>query len=100
MRDFYKEIMRRIMQTIGRKYPYCGYGGMFWRWMFSDDPKPYNSFGNGSAMRISPVGFIAKDVEEAKELSRKVTEIIHNHPEGIKGKWSQGTEAREMKSWN
>ena len=74
-----------VMQTIGRKYPYCGYGGMFWRWMFSDDPKPYNSFGNGSAMRISPVGFIAKDVEEAKELSRKVTEITHNHPEGIKG---------------
>ena len=73
------------MHKVGRKYPGCGYGGMFFLWMFSDDPKPYNSFGNGAAMRVSPVGFIAKDVEEAKELSRKVTEITHNHPEGLKG---------------
>lgn len=73
------------MHRIGRRYPYCGYGGMFFRWMFRDDAKPYNSFGNGSAMRVSPVGFIAKDVDEAKELSRKVTEITHNHPEGLKG---------------
>ena len=73
------------MQRIGRKYPDCGYGGMFFRWMFSGSPKPYNSFGNGSAMRVSPVGFIAKDVEQAKELSRKVTEVTHNHPEGLKG---------------
>lgn len=73
------------MHEIGRKYPYCGYGGMFWEWMFSDDQKPYGSFGNGSAMRVSPVGFIAKDVEEAKDLSYKVTCITHNHPEGLKG---------------
>ena len=73
------------MHRIGRKYPYCGYGGMFYRWMFSDNPEPYNSFGNGSAMRISPAGFLAKDIDEAKELSRKVTEITHNHPEGLKG---------------
>ncbi len=73
------------MHRIGRKYPFCGYGGMFFQWMFSDNPKPYNSFGNGAAMRVSPVGFIAKDVEQAKKLSRKVTEITHNHPEGLKG---------------
>ena len=73
------------MHRIGRKYPYCGYSGMFYRWMFSDNPEPYNSFGNGSAMRISPAGFLAKDIDEAKELSRKVTEITHNHPEGLKG---------------
>jgi type I restriction enzyme M protein len=49
----------KYMQEIGRKYRYSGYVGMFGRWVFSDNPKPYNSFGNGAAMRISPVGFIA-----------------------------------------
>ena len=73
------------MQRIGRQFPYCGYGARFVDWMFSDDPQPYNSCGNGSAMRISPVGFAAKDVEEAKKLSAAVTCISHNHPEGMKG---------------
>ena len=73
------------MHRIGRKYPHCGYGGRFIRWMFSDTMGPYNSFGNGSAMRVSPVGFIAKDVEQAKELAYKVTCVTHNHPEGLKG---------------
>jgi len=73
------------MQRIGRRYPYCGYGGRFIRWMFTDNPQPYNSCGNGSAMRISPVGFAARDVEEAKMLSAKVTQVSHNHPEGMKG---------------
>ena len=73
------------MQRIGQRYPDCGYGARFIHWMFSDDPKPYNSCGNGSAMRVSPVGFVAKDVEEAKLLSEKVTCISHNHPEGMKG---------------
>ena len=53
--------------------------------MYSDDPQPYNSFGNGAAMRVSACGFAAKSLEEAKLLSRKVTEVTHNHPEGIKG---------------
>jgi ADP-ribosyl-[dinitrogen reductase] hydrolase len=75
----------KYMQEIGRKYPYCGYGGMFGRWIFSDNPKPYNSFGNGAAMRISPVGFIAKTEHEACELSKTVTSTMHNHVEGIKG---------------
>lgn len=73
------------MQEIGRPYPDCGYGGMFECWIYSNDPKPYNSYGNGAAMRVSACGFIAKTLEEAKELSRKVTEVTHNHPEGIKG---------------
>ena len=73
------------MRRIGRKHPYCGYGGMFFQWMFEDRKGPYNSFGNGSAMRVSPVGFIAKDVEQAKDLAYKVTCITHNHPEGLKG---------------
>ena len=73
------------MHKIGRQYPYCGYGSRFFDWMFSDDPQPYNSYGNGSAIRISPVGFAARDVEEAKWLSAAVTCISHNHPEGMKG---------------
>lgn len=52
---------------------------------FSDDPKPYNSYGNGAAMRVSAAGFAANSIEEAKKLSRLVTEVSHNHPEGIKG---------------
>jgi type I restriction enzyme M protein len=73
------------MQNVGRHYPNCGYGGMFRSWMYSDDPKPYNSFGNGAAMCISACGFVAKSLNEVIELSRKVTEVTHNHPEGIKG---------------
>lgn len=73
------------MQGIGRNYPDCGYGRSFYDWIFSDDPKPYNSYGNGAAMRVSAVGFAANSIEEAKKLSRLVTEVSHNHPEGIKG---------------
>ena len=75
----------RWMQEAGRPYPYCGFGGSFWGWIYSDDPQPYNSFGNGAAMRVSACGFAAKSLEEAKRLSRAVTEVTHNHPEGIKG---------------
>ena len=73
------------MQNVGRNYPNCGYGGSFYGWIFSDMPKPYNSFGNGAAMRVSAAGFAANSMEEAKTLSRLVTEVTHNHPEGIKG---------------
>ena len=73
------------MQRIGRQFPNCGYGARFINWMFSDDPQPYNSCGNGSAMRISPVGFAARSIEEAKALSSAVTRVSHDHPEGMKG---------------
>ncbi|HWQ71684.1 MAG TPA: ADP-ribosylglycohydrolase family protein [Desulfitobacteriaceae bacterium] len=79
------EFAVKAMQEVGRPYPNCGYGGMFRQWMYSDDPKAYNSFGNGAAMRVSACGFAAKTFDEAKLLSRKVTEVTHNHPEGIKG---------------
>ena len=75
----------RCMQEVGRPYPRCGYGGRFWDWMYSDHPKPYNSFGNGAAMRVSACGFVARSLEEAKALSKAVTEVTHNHPEGLKG---------------
>ncbi|MDL2292509.1 N-6 DNA methylase [Acholeplasma sp. OttesenSCG-928-E16] len=73
------------MREIGKLYPNCGYGINFDKWIFSDNPHPYNSYGNGAAMRVSACGFVANSLEEAIELSRKVTEITHNHHEGIKG---------------
>lgn len=75
----------KCMQEIGRPYPNCGYGGMFRQWIYSDDPQPYNSFGNGAAMRVSACGFASGSLSEAIELSKAVTEVSHNHPEGIKG---------------
>ena len=73
------------MQEIGRHYPNCGYGGSFYKWIFSSNPKPYNSYGNGAAMRISACGFAATSLEEAITMSKAVTEVTHNHPEGLKG---------------
>lgn len=73
------------MQELGRKYPDRGYGGMFSRWLDEKYPQPYNSYGNGSAMRVSPVAYAAKTLDEVKDLSRKVTIVSHDHPEGIKG---------------
>jgi len=73
------------MQEIGRHYPDCGYGGSFRKWMFSSNPKPYNSYGNGAAMRVSACGFAASSLEEAIAMSKAVTEVTHNHPEGLKG---------------
>jgi ADP-ribosylglycohydrolase len=75
----------KYMREIGRKYPNCGFGGMFYKWGFSDNPKPYNSFGNGAAMRFSPAGCAAVDEWEAASLAETVTEVTHNHEEGIKG---------------
>lgn len=75
----------KYMQEIGRNYPNCGYGGMFGQWVFSEKPEPYNSYGNGAAMRISSVGFVARTESEACGLSEIVTRLTHNHDEGIKG---------------
>lgn len=73
------------MQRLGRRYPRAGYGGKFRQWLREDTPQPYGSFGNGSAMRVSPCGFAAGSLEEAKTLSNAVTRVTHNHPEGLKG---------------
>lgn len=72
-------------QKFGKMYPHRGYGGGFKNWLYSENPQPYNSWGNGAAMRVSPCGFFGKDLEEVKLLSRLVTEVTHNHPEGLKG---------------
>lgn len=73
------------MQRLGEKYPYAGYGGMFREWLHMLEPKPYGSFGNGAAMRVGGCGFAANSIDEAKSLSKAVTEVTHNHPEGLKG---------------
>ncbi|MDR3165753.1 MAG: ADP-ribosylglycohydrolase family protein [Synergistaceae bacterium] len=75
----------KCMRDIGWHYPNCGYGSMFGQWIYSDTPQPYNSCGNGAAMRVSACGFAAGTLGEAVLLSRKVTKVTHNHPEGIKG---------------
>ena len=72
------------MQRLGREYPYAGYGGKFSRRLTSENPRPYGSFGNGAAMRVSACGFAARTLEEAGDLARAVTEVSHNHPESLK----------------
>lgn len=70
-----------------RKYPNPkgAYGGSFARWIVADDPQPYNSFGNGSAMRVSPTAWLFNDLDTVLLEARKTAEITHNHTEGIKG---------------
>lgn len=75
----------KYMQGIGRLYPDSDYGYRFYNWIYSDNPQPYGSFGNGAAMRVSACGYAADSLEEAQVLAKKVTEVTHNHPEGIKG---------------
>ena len=74
------------MQKWCRRYPDAGYGGNFGMWIYADPPEPYNSYGNGAAMRVSPAAFLNRDnLDAALSISDKVTEITHNHPEGMKG---------------
>ena len=73
------------MQKWGQRYPDAGYGGSFYRWIFSDNPKPYNSWGNGSAMRVSSAGWLYDTLEKTQEAAKDTAAVTHNHPEGIKG---------------
>ncbi len=84
-KDDTKTVLVEKMQDWGRRYPNAGYGGRFIHWIFSDDPEPYNSFGNGSAMRVSPVGWLYNDLHTVQKMARLTAEVTHNHPEGIKG---------------
>lgn len=61
----------RCMQLLGRPYPNCGFGGNFYQWIYSDNPNPYNSYGNGAAMRVSAVGWVAQSEEQVKQLSKR-----------------------------
>lgn len=83
--DTLSQIATGFMQMLGMRYFDAGYGFNFKQWLCSENPQPYNSFGNGAAMRISAVAYFAKSLQEVKELSYKITSVSHNHPEGIKG---------------
>lgn len=78
--DFAESIKR-----FAQRHPRAGYGGYFYEWMWSSENKPYNSFGNGSAMRVSPVGFAFDSADEVLQQAQRSAEVTHNHPEGIKG---------------
>ena len=95
-------------KQYGRRYPNAGYGGMFIRWLFSDSIAPYNSFGNGSAMRVSPVGFAFNSMAKVLEEAKASAQVTHNHPEGIKGAQAaaaavflarQGSSKKEIKEY-
>ena len=75
----------KTVWEIGRRYPQAGYGGSFIRWLSANEPKPYNSWGNGSAMRVSPVGFAFDTADTVLQEAARTAEISHNHPEGVKG---------------
>ncbi len=79
------EKLVKMMLDMCWRYPDRGYGGRFAQWIHADTPLPYNSFGNGSAMRVSPVGYYATTLDEALDLARISAEVTHNHPEGVKG---------------
>ena len=73
------------MQELGQRHPNAGYGGHFYNWLFQENPLPYNSWGNGAGMRVSPVGLYAKTLDEALALAAVTASVSHNHPEGVKG---------------
>jgi ADP-ribosylglycohydrolase len=73
------------LKNLGRQYPHAGYGGSFFHWLHAADSQPYNSWGNGSAMRVSPVGFAFDSEEAVLREAEKSAAVSHNHPEGIKG---------------
>ncbi|MBN2493351.1 MAG: ADP-ribosylglycohydrolase family protein [Deltaproteobacteria bacterium] len=76
---------RDCLLDFGRRYPDAGYGGWFFSWLHAAEPRPYHSFGNGSAMRVSPVGFAFDSLERVCREARRSAEVTHDHPEGIKG---------------
>ncbi|ABC78316.1 ADP-ribosylglycohydrolase family protein [Syntrophus aciditrophicus] len=73
------------MKSFGRRYPNAGYGPAFFEWIFAPESRPYHSWGNGSAMRVSPIGYAFSTRETVLSEARKSAEVSHNHPEGIKG---------------
>ena len=75
----------RAFREWGRRYPNCSYGGRFHDWLHSDQAGPYNSFGNGSAMRVSPIGWAFNTLDETLAEAKRSAAVTHNHPEGIKG---------------
>jgi len=83
--EYIKQTIIRAMREYGSRYPHAGYGARFSWWLTADTPQPYNSYGNGSAMRVSSVAWLFNDLNTVREAARLSAEVTHNHPEGIKG---------------
>ena len=83
--ETFKKVLVRKMHYYGEKYPHAGYGGKFGYWLREKQTEPYGSYGNGSAMRVSPVAWYANSLEECLDFAKASAEVTHNHPEGIKG---------------
>ena len=80
-----QEVLVEELQYFGNVYPGGGYGGRFMKWLLQENPKPYGSWANGSAMRVSPCAWVADSLNEAQDLARTSAIVTHNHPDGIKG---------------
>ncbi len=80
-----KDVLIKNLKRFGNEYPNAGYGGMFKKWLRQDNPDPYGSWANGSAMRVSPCAWVADSLEEAQDLAYQSAAVTHDHPEGIKG---------------
>ena len=102
-----KDLAKTIWE-YGRAYPNRGYGGRFYDWLHQNQPQPYGSFGNGSAMRVSAVGFAYDDMETVLEVAKQTAVVTHDHPEGVKGAQAtaaaifmarQGSTKQEMKDF-
>lgn len=83
--NYFKEILINEMHRLGKLYLDAGYGVRFFFWLMKNNKEPYGSYGNGSAMRVSPVAWYANSLEEAVDFAQASAEVTHNHPEGIKG---------------
>lgn len=83
--DWILRILANRMRQFGKMYPNAGYGGMFRRWLRNPEYQAYNSFGNGSAMRVSSVAWLYNDIDAVRHAAKLSAEVTHNHPEGIKG---------------
>lgn len=84
-KEDFQSTLCRLMREIGNIYPGAGYGKGFYNWLMDEGAPAYNSYGNGSAMRVSPVAWVATSLDEAQRLAEWSAEVTHNHPEGIKG---------------
>lgn len=84
-REWLAENAVSAMRAFGRRWARGCYGGRFSQWLASEDPRPYGSFGNGSAMRVSPCAWAAVSLDDALDMARRVTMVTHDHPEGVKG---------------
>lgn len=80
-----KDLIIDAMHDWGHRYPDAGYGGRFYYWLADNDREPYNSCGNGSAMRVAAAGWMFDDMETTRKVARWTSEVTHNHPEGVKG---------------